>query len=108
LHVTPANAGDRGEAGHLTRAVQIATSENVELAFTDQGYNGPNAASAAEANGIESNRQRRRRVSCCCRAGGWWSGLSPGRPAFAAWSRIMSDTPPPWPDFTALLSSASG
>jgi transposase len=53
LHVTPANAGDRGEAGHLTRAVQIATSENVELAFTDQGYNGPNAASAAEANGIE-------------------------------------------------------
>jgi len=53
MHVTPGNAGERDEAGRLTRAVQIATGNRVEVAFADQGYNGPNAASAAEANGIE-------------------------------------------------------
>jgi transposase len=29
------------------------TDNNVEVAFVDQGYTGPNAAEAAEANGIE-------------------------------------------------------
>jgi transposase len=53
LHVTPGNADERVEAGRLTEAVQIATGNRVEVAFADQGYNGPNAASAAEANGIE-------------------------------------------------------
>ena len=53
LHVTPANADERAEIGRLTEAVQIATGNSVEVAFVDQGYNGPNAASAAEANGIE-------------------------------------------------------
>ena len=53
MHVTPANADDRDEVGRLTRAVQAATNDSVEVAFVDQGYTGPNAASAAEANGIE-------------------------------------------------------
>ena len=53
LHVTPANADDRAEVGRLTQAVQVATNESVDVAYVDQGYNGANAASAAEANGIE-------------------------------------------------------
>jgi transposase len=53
LHVTPANADDRAEVGRLTQAVQVATNDSVKVAFVDQGYNGPNAAAAAEANGIE-------------------------------------------------------
>jgi transposase len=53
MHVTPGNADERVEVGRLTEAVQIKTGNSVEVAFVDQGYNGPNAASAAEANGIE-------------------------------------------------------
>lgn len=53
LHVTPGDADERAEVGRLTEAVQIATGNSVEVAFVDQGYNGPNAASAAEVNGIE-------------------------------------------------------
>ena len=53
LHVTPASADDRAEVGRLTQAVQVATNESVDVAYVDQGYNGANAASAAEANGIE-------------------------------------------------------
>jgi hypothetical protein len=70
LHVTPVNAGDCVEAGRLTRTAQIATGDSVEAAFVDQGYNGPNAASEAEAmvsNELSSNRQRRRRASRFCR-----------------------------------------
>ena len=53
LRVTPASADDRAEVGRLTRAVQAATDESVDGAYADQGCNGPNAASAAAANGIE-------------------------------------------------------
>jgi transposase len=53
LHVTPADTDDRAEVGRLTQAVQAVTDESVNVAFADQGYNGPNAASAAQANGIE-------------------------------------------------------
>jgi transposase len=53
LHVTPASTDDRAEVGRLTQVVQAATDESVDVAYADQGYNGPNAASAAAANGIE-------------------------------------------------------
>ena len=53
LHVTPADVDERVEVGRLTRTVQAVTDNNVEVAFADQGYNGPNAAVAAEANGVE-------------------------------------------------------
>ena len=53
LHVTPASTDDRTEVARLTRTVQTVTGDSVDVAFVDQGYNGPNAAAAAEANGIE-------------------------------------------------------
>ena len=53
LRVTAANVNERAEVGPLTREVQAVTDNNVEVAFVDQGYDGPNAAEAAEANGIE-------------------------------------------------------
>lgn len=53
LHVTPANADDRAEVGRLAQAVQDTTGESVDIAFVDAGYNGPNAAAAAQAHGIE-------------------------------------------------------
>src|SRR3954452_20695783 len=53
LHVTPANADDRVEVGRLAQAVQETTGKSVDIAFVDAGYNGPNAAEAAQAHGIE-------------------------------------------------------
>jgi transposase len=50
LHVTPADADDRGEVGRLTQAVQAETDNSVELGFVDQGYTGHKAA--AQAHGI--------------------------------------------------------
>lgn len=53
LHVTPASAEDRGQVDRLTRAVQSATSESVDLAYVDQGYSSERAANAARKHGIE-------------------------------------------------------
>jgi transposase len=53
LHVTPADADDRGEVERLARAVQSATGQSVGLAYVDQGYTGERAASAARSHGIE-------------------------------------------------------
>jgi transposase len=52
LHVTPADADDRGEVGRLTQAVQAETEGSVELGFVDQGYTGHKAAAAAQTHGI--------------------------------------------------------
>jgi hypothetical protein len=51
--VTPANIDERTEVGALTREVQAVTDNNVDVAFVDQGYDGPNAAEAAAANDVE-------------------------------------------------------
>lgn len=53
LHVTPARTDDRAEVGQLAAEVQAETSDNVELAFVDQGYSGPKPAAAAHAHGID-------------------------------------------------------
>jgi transposase len=53
LHVTPANAEDRGEVKRLAKAVQASTGQSVDLAYVDQGYSGERAASAARAQGID-------------------------------------------------------
>jgi len=53
LHVTPANAEDRGEVERLAQAVQSATGQSVDLAYVDQGYTGERAANAARQHGIE-------------------------------------------------------
>src|SRR3954471_6837837 len=53
LRVTAANVDERKEVGALTREVQAVTDNNVDVAFVDQGYDGPNAAEAAAANDVE-------------------------------------------------------
>lgn len=52
LHVTPANAEDRGEVEQLARTIQTVTGDSVELAWVDQGYTGERAAQAAGKHGI--------------------------------------------------------
>jgi transposase len=52
LHVTPADANDRGEVGRLTQAVQAETDNSVEVGFVDQGYTGDKPAAAACAHGV--------------------------------------------------------
>src|SRR3954471_10802317 len=51
--ITPENVDERVEVGPLTRTVQAVTGNNVEVAFVDQGYDGPKAAEAAAANDVE-------------------------------------------------------
>jgi transposase len=53
LHVTPADAQDRGQVAVLADAVQEATGEHVELAFVDQGYTGEQPKADADARGIQ-------------------------------------------------------
>jgi hypothetical protein len=53
LHVTPADVGDREEAGRLAEAVQDVTGETVTLACVDQGDAGEKATEKARAQGIE-------------------------------------------------------
>ena len=53
LRVTPASGGDREQVGKLAEDVQAATGDSVELAFADQGYNGPKPEAAAARHGIE-------------------------------------------------------
>lgn len=53
LHVTPANADDRAQVAELAQAVQEITSQNVELAYVDQGYTGEAPTAAAAAHGVQ-------------------------------------------------------
>jgi transposase len=52
LIVTPANEQERAQVRELAQAVQEATGDNVEVAFGDQGYTGPDAQEAAKEHGI--------------------------------------------------------
>jgi transposase len=53
LHVTPASVDDRAEVGRITKTLQNATGESVEIAFVDQGYTGDRPAAAAAQHGIK-------------------------------------------------------
>ena len=53
IHVTPANAQDRGQVAELAAAVQAATGETVTVAYVDQGYTGDAPRGAAAAQGME-------------------------------------------------------
>jgi transposase len=53
LTVTAANEDERTQVAALASQVQEVTGQHVELAYVDQGYDGPNAAEAAAAQGIE-------------------------------------------------------
>lgn len=53
LKVTPANEDDRTQVEALSKEIQEATGENVEIAYVDQGYTGKDAAEQAQKHGIE-------------------------------------------------------
>lgn len=53
LHVTPANAQDRGQVAEFAAEVQDATGDAVSIAFFDQGYTGTAAAEEIAAQGIQ-------------------------------------------------------
>ena len=53
LHVTAANEQDREQVEVLAEAIQEATSENIELAYVDQGYTGERPAEEAAEHGIQ-------------------------------------------------------
>jgi transposase len=52
LKVTAANEQDRAQVEELTRSVQEATGQKLEVAFVDQGYTGEHAAEAAAAHNV--------------------------------------------------------
>ena len=51
--ITPANEQERVQVDELCRQVQQATEEQVQIAFADQGYTGPDAAAQAQKHGID-------------------------------------------------------
>ena len=51
--VTPATDQDRAQVGALAEEVQVASGQNVTLAYADQGYTGDAPAHAAEQHGID-------------------------------------------------------
>jgi transposase len=53
LTVTAANEDERTQVAALAAQVQEVTGQHVELAYVDEGYEGPNAAAAAAPHGIE-------------------------------------------------------
>jgi transposase len=53
LTVTAANEDERTQVAALAEQVQDVTGQHVELAYVDEGYEGPNAAAAAAPHGIE-------------------------------------------------------
>lgn len=53
VHVTPANAQDRGQVAELAAAVQAETGETVTVAYVDQGYTGDTPRDAAAAQSME-------------------------------------------------------
>jgi transposase len=52
LKVTPANEQDRAQVADLSKALQEATGQTVQMAFVDQGYTGQTAADDAAAHGV--------------------------------------------------------
>jgi transposase len=52
LKVTPANEQDRAQVADLSKALQMATGQNIQVAFVDQGYTGDKPAEAAAREGI--------------------------------------------------------
>src|SRR5215217_3182982 len=75
LHVTAANEQDREQVEVLTEAIQEATSENIELAYVDQGYTGERPAEEAAEHGIQlevvKHQEAKRDFAWASRSGDW-------------------------------------
>lgn len=53
VKVTPANEQDRAQVAELSKAVQEATGQSVQVAFVDQGYTGEQPATDAAQAGLK-------------------------------------------------------
>jgi transposase len=53
LKVTPANEQDRAQVAELSKAVQEATGQSVQIAFVDQGYTGKQPEADAAQAGLK-------------------------------------------------------
>ena len=53
MKVTAANEQDRIQVAELAKAVQVATGQNVQLAYVDQGYTGEQPKADAAQHGIQ-------------------------------------------------------
>ena len=94
LHVTAANAQERKQVGALAVAVQEATGENVELAWVDQGYTGPQAAQAAAEHGMRLTvvkLDEAKQGFVLLPDAGWSGASSAESPAAVAWPVTTND-----------------
>lgn len=53
ISVTPANASERTQVAELAKQVQEITGDNVQVAFVDAGYTGPQPVEDAQKEGID-------------------------------------------------------
>ena len=88
LHVTPANADERGEVKHLVQALQSATGNSVNMAYVDQDY----TASAPQTPPARRAWKLKLKLPNCRKPGklsffypnaGWSKDRLPGRRASA-------------------------
>ncbi len=96
LTVTPADQGDREQVAALAEEVQQVTGNNVELAYVDQGYTGPNAAEAGSTArpvpGGDQTPHGQAGLRVACRAAGSSNDPSPGPLDSEGWQEIMNDS----------------
>ena len=88
LHVTPANAQERDQVAALALAVQKVTGENVQLAWADQGYTGPEAGRDAAEHGIQLEVVKlaeAKKGFVLLPEDGWSSAPLAGSPAAEGW-----------------------
>jgi hypothetical protein len=79
LSVSPSSEDERAQVQPLTPQVQAVTGEHVEIAYVDQGYTGPDAATSAAQHGIALVLTKTPQPSAalsCCPSGGWWKAPS--------------------------------
>jgi transposase len=96
LKVTPANEQDRAQVADLSKALQEATGQNIQVAFVDQGYTGDKPAEAAAQEGIQLEvvKHHEAKHGFVLLPRRWLLNAHlHGRPAFGAWLAITSGLP---------------
>jgi len=79
LSVSPSSADEHAQVQPLTPQVQAVTGEHVEIAYVDQGYTGPDAATSAAQHGIAlvlTKIPQPSAASSSCPDAGWWSSFA--------------------------------
>src|SRR3954471_20451611 len=110
LKVTPANEQDRAQVADLSKALQEATGQNIQVAFVDQGYTGEKPAQAAAQAGIHLEVIKHHEAKhgfVYCPGAGWWNAPSPGWRASDTWPGTTNVSRPPWPAIIGWPSAPS-